>query len=204
MANFGDLKARVIDELDRDDLADQIEKSILDAVTFYERERFTFNECRSFTDTAEGQEYYELPDDFVSLDNMIIEINARRYPLLERTWQYIEDINWGGTSWQGYPTEYAIYADQFRLYPVPNGIWRLSLSYIRSLGILDADTDENSWTGAGEPMIRCRAKWDVFSNVIRDFEEADRMKAIELDWFASLQRRMTKQVSTNKIRPTAF
>lgn len=202
--NYGDMQDRIADELIRNDLTSQIKKAIQTAIRNYERERFHFNETRATASTVDGQEYYDLPDDFISMDSLTVTITDRQYPLIPRTWQYIEDISWGGKTWQGYPQDYAIYAGQFRLYPIPNGAYELELAYIKKLAELEDRSDTNEWMNQGEELIRCRAKRELFMHVIYDMELSQVMQSAETQALKSLYDRYGKYALTTKLRPTSW
>ena len=58
--------------------------------------------------------------------------------------------------------------------------------FVATLGIPAADGDSNAWTTEAEELIRLRAKADLFENVIRDYAEADRMRAREMEVLMSM------------------
>jgi hypothetical protein len=205
MSTYGAMQTRIADEIVRSDLTTQIQKAILTAIVHYARERLWFNESRAQLDTVNGQEYYGLPTDFVDEDSLTIEINSgRTYPLVPRSWQFIEDVNFAGSTLTSYPQDYTIFAGQIRLYPVPNGVYTLFIAYVRSFDALSAAGDTNSWMTDGEELIRSRAKWDLFNNVIREFSEAQTMKLQEIEALKSIRRRSALQLSTGRLRPTTF
>jgi hypothetical protein len=63
MSTYGEMQTTIADELDRSDLASQIQKAIKTAIKKYQRKRFFFNEARSLTfNTVDGQEFYTAAD----------------------------------------------------------------------------------------------------------------------------------------------
>ena len=72
MANdLAQMKARIADELgQRTDLTSQISFAISDAISFYNNERFIFNESRDITfSTVPAQEFYGAADN-TAIPNM--------------------------------------------------------------------------------------------------------------------------------------
>lgn len=66
MATYGDMQARIADELARTDLAAEIQNEIQTAISYYENERFWFNEGQWTFNTVNAQELYALPVQFVA------------------------------------------------------------------------------------------------------------------------------------------
>ena len=205
MTTYGAMQTRIADELIRDDLTSQIQNAIKTAIKYYERERFWFNENRAYTTTVADQEYYELPSDFVGIDTLTITINSNKYPLTPRSWEHIEEENTGTSSQSGYPEEFAIYQGQFRLYPVPNTSgWTLTLAYIKQFTTPSSSSDTSPWFVEAEPLIRTRAKFELFSHVIYELELAQLMAQMEERELHSLLRLTSKQRATRTLRPTTF
>ena len=112
-----------------------------------------------------------------------------------------------GTNNTGIPVEYAIYNQQFRLYPVPDGEYTLELAYQKKLAALSNDTDTNAWMTDGEVLIRQRAKAIVLRDVIRG--KAASEEAATCDGAAEraqeyLVRETTRRVSTGRLMPCGY
>lgn len=180
MSDLATVRNRILSDLNRtsaNDLTSNAETEIRTAIAFYERRRFWFLEGRSTTETTTGQEYYELPEDFRDEDSLTITVNQYTYPLVKRTFDYIENT-YVDTS-PGIPSEYAIYDQQIRLYPIPSGQYPLVLSYYQQLSALTNGTDTNAWMVEGEGLIRARAEWVLFARKLRDYDAAQACKALE-------------------------
>lgn len=193
MATYGAMKTRIADELSRSDLASQIALAVLSAVQFYERRRFYFNEGRSGTFlTVAAQEFYTSTDlstipDLVSVDSLRLTISStENYTLTKRAYEELDEINTGGTVHTGQPVDWAYYAQTIRLYPVPDAVYTIRVSTVRPLTALSADADTNAWTNDAEDLIRYRAKWDLYSNVIGDVQQATVMSTNEQTALTSL------------------
>src|SRR5210317_42232 len=141
------MRNRILDDLNRTDLTSQAENAIKTAISFYEKNRFWFLEQRSETYTVNGQEYYPVPDNYLDIDSLVIEVNNYAYPLNKRSYGTLEDWFVKSSVFLSYPTDYALYSTgeqtEIRLYPVPNGEYKLTLSFFGSLDELQAETDTN-------------------------------------------------------------
>lgn len=92
-----------------------------------------------------------------------------------------------GTSPTGaFPTQYSYYRDRLYLFPTPNAVYSLIMGYVQRLTALSATSDNNGWTNYCEPLIRSRAKWDIFSNLLYFPDMAKAAKQEELDTLNAL------------------
>ena len=107
------LQTRIIDELgQRTDLASQVKLAIQTAIKKWERQRFYFNEAiyQNAFNTVAGQEYYTSSDwaaiaTMAKIDVLTAYYFGRRYDLIPRTWEFIQDIA-VNPSWAGLPTDF--------------------------------------------------------------------------------------------------
>lgn len=180
---LSDLKSRIADEINRTDLTSQINLAIRSAITFYSTETLFFQQERVTANTTADQEYYALPVDFVTLNSLRITINSNNnYLLRERTNEFFEEIYDGPDVYTGNPQYWTIYDQQLRLSPIPDDSYPLTMNYVKRLASLGADTDTNRLIeDLEEQLIRARAKWDLYENVIKDHTEAALMKAQEME-----------------------
>lgn len=162
---YGDIQARIADELNRSDLTSQIQKAIISAVKHYDQDRTWFTEERATALTVVSQNYVGVPSDFVYEDKLQITVGAVLYTLMKIP--YDEWALKSVITTTGQPTEYAYYQDRFYLFPIPGSAYTLTISYVKTLAELSADTDTSGWTDA-EEMIRSRAVSDVRMNILHD------------------------------------
>ena len=200
MSDLGTMENRIADELNRTDMTSHARTAILTAVKHFEGERFWFSEERATASTVASQEWYDLPTDFRGVDSITVTINNNAYPLIERTYNELEDWNISSSTYTGYPTDFAIYNDQLRLYPIPNDAYTLTISYIKNLSSLATATDTNAWMVEAEELIRSRAESDVCMRVIRDFERAQGFKLLEQEALKRLLRESNRRTSTGFTR----
>jgi hypothetical protein len=214
--DYGSMQTRIADELGRNDLAASllnatvtpIQNAIQSAITQYEHERFWFNEARATTSTVApvsgvGTSAYALPTDVVEIDTLSVTRNDTRTWLDEMPWTGIDALL-GTTTSFGQPLYYAVYQQEFWLYPIPDAAYTLTLSYVKKLSTLSASTDTNAWMVEGEPLIRTRAKVLLLIETIKDPDGAGSLEALEQDILQRLRSRSGKLIATGHIRPFEF
>lgn len=190
-ATYGDMQARIADEVLGSPTATNIKNSIQDAIAEYSSESFYFNNMRTFgavtgslsdLQTVNGKEFYS-DQDLPVLVNMphISKISVlafnNRYPLIQRTYQWLDDVSMS-VSWEGLPTDWAWQAGSLRLYPVPNGGYPLIIDGTIRFPVMVDDSDYSVWTNRGEKLIRTEAKRLLFREITRD---PDQVAAMELE-----------------------
>lgn len=183
---YGQMQSTIAYELGgRSDLTTQIQNAIQTAVAKWERVRFYFNEINDINgfSTVTGQEYYGASDyaligTMAHIDKLHALVSNNRYTLEPRTWQYIEDtaVNPSSFSPPSGLSDYCYYAKKIRFYPIPDGVYPITLSGTQRLSALVNSGDSNAWTQDAEALIRCEAKLDIYLNVIKNAEKAQSMK----------------------------
>ena len=101
----------------------------------------------------------------------------------------------------GEPTSWAYHQDRIWLWPKPNAVYSLILWYTQRLTTLSANGDNNGWTNYGEPVIRNRAKWDLFNNYMRAPKLALMAKQQEVEAFMQLETEMAQRNTTGRLKP---
>ena len=104
------------------------------------------------------------------------------------------------SSTNGQPSQYAYHQDRIFLFPAPGSIYALTLSYVQRLAKLSIDSDNNGWTNYCEPLIRSRAKWDIFQNLLHFPARAMTCKQEELDTLAALDVERYQRNATGRTR----
>lgn len=194
---------RITDELQRSDLSSQVALAIKDAIRHFETEKFWFNEKMVTTDTTDGVEYYGLPNDYLDIDTITLTHNDYTYPLTPRSFRWIESVQ-SNDNYKGRPTDYCIYGEQIRLYPIPDGTYRLEMAMTYKLPELSATSDTNAWLDDGERLIRYYAKGLVLDEVIQGPEaeaQADRQFIKAQAELQRLRVEATSRKTTNTIKP---
>lgn len=211
MSDYGTMQSRIADELDRSDLTSQIQNAIQDAIKFYQKDAFWFNDASDTFPTVDGTESYTIHTATASTTKFaeILSVTATlsggtTYPLFRKTYEEIDAKQHNATTSKGHPLEYAIFSEDMRLYPVPNGVYTITISGTVELSALSADVDTNAWMVEAEPLIRHKATEIVNRNVVRDHMEADRHEREAFKWFSSLQDRTTQLLATGTPQRTRF
>lgn len=166
--DYGSLKSRLADELNRTDLTSQIALEIQSAIAHYESQRFWFNEGQSLSSTSStGDPRISLPTDFLEAIRIEITISGLQEPLYRLEWNEFSDLGGGDTGLSsGVPSCFSINSNEIWLYPRPNGNYIVTLTYAKQLTTLSGDTDTNSWMTDGEELIRHRARQAVKINYL--------------------------------------
>jgi len=137
-------------------------------------------------------------------------VNANRYTLDARTWQYIEDISVNPSSQSSYPYDFAYFAGTMRFYPIPNQIVPVTLMANQKLTPLLNGADTNVWTQDAFDLIRSEAKYILANEVLHDDEMTERtLKAIYggsgVEGYLYILRAETaRRGGGGRIRATAF
>ena len=204
MSTLNELRNGIISDMARENeegITAAVDNAISLSIRHYETQPWWFLETQANFVTVNGTEYYDLPSDFGTTEvSIVININNNTYPLIKRHYTYLEDVYTAGTIFSGYPSDYAVFQQQIRLYPVPNGAYTATLSYVQKLGIPASDGASNAWTEDCEPMIRARAEWQLYSLRYHDLEAATVTKQVETDSLTALRRQHGQRVSTGATR----
>lgn len=174
MATLAIMKARIADELARDDLTSQIAYAITDAITAYEDERFHFNESRATTfPTVAGQEFYSSTDaaaigNIQKIDYVKVYVGNQPYDLRYERPDAMESLSVNGTQ-TGTPWAYTWYGSQFRVYPIPDQVYTVRIGASVKVAAPASDSEaSNSWMTHAERLIRARAKLELALHVLKD------------------------------------
>lgn len=205
MTTYATMRTRILDEIINESLTTaQVNAAIQSAIAHYQRVRFYFNETRAETFlTMSSQEFYDAADNtnipnLSKIDKLVISVNGTRYPLTVQPWELLEQKS-STTTALGQPDEYSYYAQQIRLYPIPDGSYTVRISGLVRFAALSADGDTNDWMTDGEELIRARAKWDLAANVVYAPEielAAGKMESIALRVLnAETVRRLSSRIS---------
>ncbi len=219
MSTYAQLQSRIADELggrtellspSAGEVLSPIQLAILDAIQFWDNERFYFNEYRTAGafSTVRGQEFYTVADwadipTIQHIDKMSVLISGNRYHMKGRTEQYMEDISMN-VSWLGQPIDYAYYNFQIRLYPIPDNAYPVNILGTKLYTALVNASDTNFWTTDGEMLIRATAKQYLYRDTILDDAKAASMERSAQSQYSSLKGETFKKSATLKLQPTTF
>lgn len=207
--SFGDMKARISNELERSDLGSFIPDAIYDAIKTYERRRYWFNESRDLTfNTVAGQRIYTTSDaawipTTITIDHLFITVGGQRRCLSRRDAADIELLA-DNSALQGEPYCWAYWNKSIQLYPIPQQEYEIrAYAHIRLPQLVD-DSDENAWTEEAEAMIRQAAKALLCSEVTMDDAAASRYGSLAEMQENFIREENSRRLATGCVTPTSF
>lgn len=185
MANdLAAMKARIISELRRPDLSDQVATAINDAIAIYQKERFRFSEASPSApvtfNTVAGRAVYTSADNpnigsVLGIDYMMVLIgNTYQRVTKENPVTVISynDVN----TMSGQPSWWAYQGNQIILAPVPSQVYQMTLGLFKLIaGPATDDEPNNPWMTDAERLIRARAKYEIAVHVTRNSDMAAAM-----------------------------
>ncbi len=191
---LANMRTRIMDELQRTDLASQINNAIAEAADYFRRDAFFRNDAQdTSTVTVVGTNVYMAPTDVAEIRQLAITVNNTKYPLRLRSWDYIniEDSNTLNPV-TGPPVEYAVNLQSsgmsIRLFPTPDGAYGLQYDYVQIVPAPVADTDSNFWTVEGREMVRAFAKYLLRMTVLNDPSTARSDQELADQYFRKLKQ----------------
>lgn len=199
----GEVIAQILSEIARNDtsITSFVTQEVLNAVNYYETQRFWFNELRS-SFTASSTIYYPLATVaplLIEPDVLTVTISGSRYDLERESFETLEHIDTTGET--GYPSRYAIFNQQIRLYPKPNAVYQIDIAGQFKLATLSADADTNAWTTDAADLIIARAEKQLYARRFQDFDAALALDRVEMQALERLNERTNKTLGSGKITP---
>ena len=187
ITTYTELKTRVADWLNRDDLADRVPDFITLAEAQFNRElRIRGMEGRYNASTVAEQKNYALPGGYIQMRNF--QINNDPITPLEYVTPEIHDRLWGGSK-TGLPRMYTLVANEILLGPIPDSVMTMEMLFYKKISSLSpSNTTETMLTenpdiylyGAlleAEPFImndeRVPLWMQGFSQAVADLQEQD-------------------------------
>ena len=200
MSDLGTMIGRIADEITDPKVAARIPNAIQAAIRYYESERFWFTEGESTASTVINQQSYAMPTDFLEPDVLTITftVDNIRFTLKRRpwTWMRLHLIDPDTTS---RPRDWSYFADQIWLYPIPDQVYTLTLSYLKRLAALSAFADTNDWMVHGEELIRTRAEWDLMFHVAKDYVAAAAYETAVKNALFNLRGKSEQKIATGRL-----
>jgi hypothetical protein len=168
------MKSRIASELRRTNITTQIASAIETAIESYRHERFFWSETREiYFNTVDGQWQYDSSDDadlgnILRWDYVLTEVGDNFFTLMPMSPAEIEILN-GDGDFFGQPLNWGFYNEQLLIYPIPNGAFpiRIGGMIAKASPASDAETG-NPWMTSAEKLIRCRAKYELYTHVLAD------------------------------------
>jgi len=105
---------------------------------------------------------------------------------------------------EGEPRVFAYFKENIRLYPIPDAVYTITLSYIYRLTALSADGDSNAWTTDAEELIRSGAKRRIALNYLESEVVAARFAVMEREAFTEMLAENRRRWPNTVLRPPAM
>ncbi|EJF79417.1 hypothetical protein MCO_00983 [Bartonella sp. DB5-6] len=210
--NFIQMLNDIQDEIDdqTNEYVDQVQRAIFSAIRFCERLPFYFNESREivFT-TLKGKSRYgaethpSMTGAVRIVDAYIYEDNHSKSRLLHGDALFIESLE--DDSHHSMPTRYAYFEQKFVLYPTPDRVYsiRLILDPIRIKDIESAQ-DASIWFCEAYELIKTRAKYELYTNIIKEPQMAAAAFAMFQEQLDALRIETSRRKNLFKIQHTDF
>ena len=182
-ATYGDMQARIADEVQDNALTTQIQNAIQTAIKLYERRKFYFNTKIGTFNAVGGQEYYgsaanaDIPLLVRIFDPLKCSLNGFLYDINPTDDSYITSCQNGQII--TIPQFYSYYAEQIRLFPIPDQNYPITMRYQYRLTPLVNSSDTNAWMTDAEMLIRQAAKRVLGVDVTREIDPAAPISMME-------------------------
>lgn len=178
------------------------------AVHYYSGKRFWFTEHNGTSfNTASGTEYYAIPSPLRVIDSVQVAIaNNDPYWLFRRTNQFIEMAYTPSGVYTGKPRDWAIFDDQIRMYPIPDGTYAVKTQgYGYALPDASAATWESDtatpWSNEAYDLIKARARLTLERDFLKFTPDKWQASQIaEREEFMRLTSENTKRSSSRRLR----
>ena len=205
VGTLGNMADTITDEIRDSTIPTQIIDKILEAIDYYDGERFYFNEDQSIVyTTSNSQEFYTSVDwsgiDTIRhIDSVKVQYSGGRFPLRAATWDEMERASTTTTN-VGVPTYYAYYQQRLRLYPIPNQAYTIQMAVLQQLATLSLTTQSNAWVVDGFNMIKARAKALIYAHIKDDPQQAQKFEYIADQEYKALKAQTRNRIATGRVR----
>lgn len=199
------------------DLEDEIKEEIADTIRHFNRKPYALTEFRGATiTTAASTTWYSTVDltsgagdqdtsgrssvdvnDVLSLTYM--RDNSNDWPMAYLPYRDFEPLFEGSTP-EGGPTKYTVYAGQVGLWPTPDAAYTIYFSAKIKAPVPTDDADTSVWLSQCEEMIAAGACKRVCLKYLRDSERAAEFAVIENDAMMDLERETVLKTSSRKLK----
>lgn len=196
MATLGDIKSRIITEMSRDDLSDelagQLTTHLFRAIEYYSDTRFWFNAAFATATTTTGVATVAIPANIRRIDR--VTIPDAMIDLIETTFPLIVDVN---NPTPGLPRFYAYYNNSIWLSPVPGGAYGLQIFGVAQITQPEGDTGSTVWTNEAQDLIVNHTKMTLCRDQFRDPDGTQLAMGAAQDALKRLRRETARRLTTN-------
>jgi hypothetical protein len=208
MATYIDMITRIQDDLVNESITvAQIKNAIITAISNYENTPFYFNQKIGTFNTIGSQEYYgaaalaDIPN-IVKFRSAVVVDSG--YSTQLNAVDFSEMDNRQDNLTVGRPYAYSAFAQQLRLYPIPDKAYTVDLAYVYKFATLSADSDTNAWTNDAEEMIRQCAKRRLALDIFYSDKIAARCKMLEDEAYDGLMDETASRLPNTELRSPNF
>lgn len=177
MTTLADLTSDIADEIDDtgNEYGAQILNAVQEAQRYCERSTYYFNETRDQTfSTVIGQQLYgaaanaNIPTLVHIQAAYFVDSGGQIDPLTRITPELMELLSDSSAS-TGETYNYTYFARAIKIYPIPNAIRtiRLQLGPYRLAPLTDP-ANESAWLDEAYDLLKARAKYIMYKNVLKD------------------------------------
>ena len=218
---WGMLKARVADDLRRTNLADIIQRTLVEAIEFYQPDIFVPAQAYAqWTSTvawtgnmADQTNLVVLPPQFEQMDLLQLTYAGAIYNIIKRTQTYIDTEDAQIPPIIGPPIDWcymlngtppATQTPMIRLWPWPDIVYPLTATYRTIIPVPANDNVSNFWTTEGEALIRHRAEAIIRATIVKSPDLGSADITICNQEFSRLKRKVSDLECTNRVKPIYF
>lgn len=198
---YGEAVDYIISQMTRTDvsLTSDTQTQLKRAIEHYSAYRFNFNESKWTLSTSSSLADYAIPTDLMEVDSFIVTAGGTKYPLFPESYDVVDGMDEGNSF--GRPYCYAVFAENFRLFLVPDQVYPIVISGQKRLATLSASTDTNAWLDTALDLVCNRAIATLELIRFKDSEAAQRARVLEESAFERLQLQSSRYSSTGRIQP---
>lgn len=142
IATFADLKTRLLELIDRDDITDEQAGVLIQLFETQANTRLRVGPMECLTESTLDDNHINVPDDYLGLRSISILGSPDRV-LAQVTYEDLVQLA-GSNATTGKPAYYAMAAEQLRFFPAPDATYTVRLLYYRSLAPL-SDANPSNW-----------------------------------------------------------
>lgn len=212
MPTLGDMKAHLADDLDETGTTytAAIARAITRAIEHYKKTRFAFNVSRTITfPTVADQADYDESDEtdipnIIKIDGLFLTDSSGEITDLRPISPQEMEILLDNSASSGEPYAYCYFANAFRIYPMPDAVYTMTVMAWYRLDEPAADGDSNAWTEEAYDLIKSRALFYLATNTTRDADLAMAAKRDELEAEDALVGEANAKYGTGYIAATSF
>ncbi|PIT67976.1 hypothetical protein [Bartonella tribocorum] len=211
--NFASMVALIQDEID-DTTAEyslQIQDSIVTALRLCEREPFFFNERRKSTFKTQSEKTWYGREEgvFIESEKTLEDVflatkNATPTKLFFKPVEVLHQ-QYGLHPELGTPFFYTCLDQKIGLFPTPENVEDVQLSYA-PVYVSDEQLkeDNNPWLIYAFDLIKARAKYELYKNILKDPEYAAVSFRDFQEQLQALRIETSRRKGSSKIRPMSF